>query len=232
MAAMAMPPGTAMAAAPNSVLLPGEGAPASQPSAAAADPTVLRYAVRLNHLYDVPNGATVLRHAVPSLGTITGSNAILTHNHFHTPTGRLDNEAMRFDAPGQPTARVPMGDLAHTRLNDQTTQFTLGGEWRPTAAPAPIAEAATLAALWPGDVVTVVYWDDAAQSLAVTACAIAAASPGVLTLADPDNLFNGGDSGGGVFYQGALVGNTWGFLTDQTGARLGLVNVALVNAGK
>ena len=77
-----------------------------------------------------------------------------------------------------------------------------------------------------------VYWDDAAQSLAVTACAIAAVSPGVLTLADPDNLFNGGDSGGGVFYQGELVGNTWGFLIDQTGARLGLVNVALVNAGK
>jgi hypothetical protein len=35
-----------------------------------------------------------------------------------------------------------------------------------------------------------------------------------------------------VFYQGELVGNTWGFLTDQSGARLGLVNAAMVSEEK
>jgi hypothetical protein len=51
---------------------------------------------------------------------------------------------------------------------------------------------------------------------------------GVLTLADPGKVINGGDSGGGAFYRGELVGNTQSVVLDLQRQPVGLFNVALV----
>ena len=50
------------------------------------------------------------------------------------------------------------------------------------------------------------------------------------TLADPVRIINPGDSGGGVFFNGQLIGNTWSYNADVNGNPLGSFNVALVPA--
>jgi hypothetical protein len=93
---------------------------------------------------------------------------------------------------------------------------------------APVADQATIQGLGTGDTITVVFWEDVAGQLAQATFTIAATAPGTITLSDPGHVINGGDSGGGAFYQGELIGNTWGFLVDQNREALGLVTVALL----
>ena len=71
-----------------------------------------------------------------------------------------------------------------------------------------------------GDVVEVVYWDDELSELSVASFQISGfLGDSVLALDDSNDIINKGDSGGGVFYQGALVGNTWRYIPtfDQNG---------------
>ena len=85
---------------------------------------------------------------------------------------------------------------------------------------APIASQRTIKGLGAGDMVDVVYWDDPRGQLAVATFQIKAIqNKTVIILHDPGNIINGGDSGGGVFYNGELVGNTWRYVqsVDRAG---------------
>jgi hypothetical protein len=189
---------------------------------------VLQYAVKIDHVWEQADGGKVLRYAVPSLGTRVGPGAVLTHNHYHPAPEAAWAEALIVTAAGYAASAASLDELDIETVNAETTRFALAGA--PALPAAPIASTHTLAGLQAGDLITVVYRDDDAGALAQRDFAIAAVGAGVLTLADPGHVINGGDSGGGAFYRGELVGNTWGFLTDDQRQPVGLFNVALLSA--
>jgi hypothetical protein len=94
----------------------------------------------------------------------------------------------------------------------------------------PVADQAAIHRLTTGDWLTVNYWDNATQRLATRDFQLIKTANGIATLADPDRIINPGDSGGGVFFKGQLIGNTWSINTDVNGNLLGSFNVALVPA--
>jgi len=47
-------------------------------------------------------------------------------------------------------------------------------------------------------------------------------------LSDPNRVINVGDSGGGVYFEGQLVGNTWSIHCDTGGNPVGYFDVALL----
>jgi hypothetical protein len=100
-----------------------------------------------------------------------------------------------------------------------------------TLAPAPLGDQAVLDQLAEGEWLTVDYWDEASQRLVQGNFQIMHLEPGVATLSDPLCLIRPGDSGGGVYLNGQLVGNTWAMYTDPDTKRpTGAFNVALVPA--
>ncbi len=95
---------------------------------------------------------------------------------------------------------------------------------------AALAEPPLINQLAPDDWLTVNYWDDANSRLATRAFKFIQMKNGVATLADPEHVINPGDSGGGVYFEGRLIGNTWSYNADTAGNSLGSFNVALVPA--
>ena len=96
-------------------------------------------------------------------------------------------------------------------------------------APASIGDPAILDQLAEGKWLTVDYWDEASQRLARGNFQITKLEQGVATLADPLRLIRPGDSGGGAYLNGQLVGNTWSIYADlDTRQPAGTFNVALV----
>ena len=92
----------------------------------------------------------------------------------------------------------------------------------------PLADQAAMKHLTAGAWLTVNYWDNANQRLATQDFQLIKTANGIATLADPTQVINPGDSGGGVFFEGHLIGNTWSYNADVNGNPLGSFNVALV----
>jgi hypothetical protein len=92
----------------------------------------------------------------------------------------------------------------------------------------PLADQSAINHLAAGNWLTVNYWDNARQQLAAKDFQLIKTANGIATLADPDHTINPGDSGGGVFFGGRLIGNTWSYNADANGNALGSFNVALV----
>ena len=158
-------------------------------------------------------------NAHESLGTKVNAHTVLTHNHFTDLAGTYIVD------PSNP--RRPHG------VSNKTKTTPIGSSWRYRAQTrlvhsavaydgsfAPIASQNTINRLRVGDSVDVVYWDDARSELAVAVFQIDGFRDGsVLVLTDPSNIINRGDSGGGVFFDGELIGNTWRYseIIDQHG---------------
>ena len=154
------------------------------------------------------------------LGTKVGEHTVLTHNHF----GNQANFCM-FN-PSAPEQQVDIAIKRDSRamgFGDQYGDQTLLVDTS-EAVQGPVAALASqqlISAMAVGEVVEVVYWDDEHSELAVASFQISGfLGDSVLVLDDPSDIINKGDSGGGVFYQGALVGNTWRYLPtfDQDGS--------------
>jgi hypothetical protein len=94
----------------------------------------------------------------------------------------------------------------------------------------PLGGKSTIKRLTAGDWLTVNYWDDANRRLATKDFRLIKTANGIATLADPERVINVGDSGGGAFFNGQLIGNTWSYNCDANGNSLGSFNVALVPA--
>ena len=152
-----------------------------------------------------------------SLGTKISPNTVLTHNHFSDLAGTYILD------PASP--KRPHGVSNSTR----TTQFGRSPQYgaqtrlvysavKYAGSTAPIASKRTIAQLGAGDTVDVVYWDDARQELAVAVFQIKDMLHNtIIVLDDPADIINGGDSGGGVFYNGQLIGNTWRYIERLDG---------------
>jgi hypothetical protein len=81
-----------------------------------------------------------------------------------------------------------------------------------------MASMRTISQLGAGDTVDVVYWDDGREKLAVAVFQIKnILNNTIIVLDDPDDIINGGDSGGGVFYNGQLIGNIWRYIERLDG---------------
>jgi hypothetical protein len=72
------------------------------------------------------------------------------------------------------------------------------------------------------------YWDDELSQLVQDDFTIAEIREGVATLLDPERRINTGDSGGGAFFEGHLVGNVWSINTLADGVPAGSFRVALL----
>ena len=157
------------------------------------------------------------KHA--GLGTKVDQHTVLTHNHF----GSQANFCMI--NPSAPAQQVDIAIKQDSRAmghgdhyGDQTLLVDTSEDVQGPAAA--LASQQMINAMSVGEFVEVVYWDDELSELAITSFQISGfMGDSMLVLDDPQDIINKGDSGGGVFYQGALVGNTWRYLQsfDQDG---------------
>jgi hypothetical protein len=181
--------------------------------------------VKIERVWRQQSHGAPYRFTARSLGTVIGPNWILTHNHFGIPLGLTDDTLAITDSAGRST-NWRAADVQLIIMSAGTRLL-----WVPDSAPpsaAPVADQVTLQRLAAGDWLAVNYWDDTARQLVQSDFKIVRIQNGIARLADPDKLINAGDSGGGVFFKGQLVGNTWSIDTDRNGHALGTVNIALL----
>jgi len=184
--------------------------------------------IRIEHTFITDDGVSAYRRGGDSLGTAVAPNIILTHNHFHKPPEPLQDETLTFVVPASAALSLPVEGLPFVAIDGGTALIYLPGT---VALPgAPISNRSTVEHLAIGDRLTVCYWDDDGERLAQQDFAIIRIEGGVATLADPDRIINPGDSGGGAFFEGRLVGNTWAMHADSDGHPTGAFDVALLPA--
>jgi hypothetical protein len=196
-------------------------------------PPLTAYAVRIAHTWKQLEGEQVLLYSVPSLGTLVGYGDILTHNHFRPAPAGAWAEQVAVTPFGHAALAMPMAAPDRRSGSPSLTRLSLPAASGLRAAP--IASLQILASLRPGSTLTVVYWHNAAGQLAQQEFPVVEVGEGFLTLADAQRVINRGDSGGGAFFQGQLVGSTRGVLARVTTTGqlqpLGLFTVALVVSG-
>jgi hypothetical protein len=207
---------------PDSVCGASGPVPATSDSGASLSPRV-----RIVHTWIEHNDGAPYCLKEFALGTIVGPNVILTHNHFDLqPKGR-ESEKMTFTTPEGQEFTLSMSDLtlhaidAGTLIIDLPNYVSLGA--------AALGDQTTLNQLADGEWLQVDYWDEINQSFVQGNFQIQRLDNGVATLADPHLVIRTGDSGGGIYMDGKLIGNTWARYVDPTDGRpLGAFNVALL----
>jgi hypothetical protein len=182
--------------------------------------------VRIEHTWHFMQNGQDMRVIAYNLGTVIGAQTILTHNHFDARIGTLDREWMTVTQGNDTVAELALSDVELNPMDGGTMLFGLPSAMNvPEAA---IADQNTLKRLTVGKWLTVVYWDDVNQQIARQNFKITKLGKGTATLADPQHIINSGDSGGGVYLDGELVGNTWRITTDKQGRPMGIFTIALV----
>lgn len=204
------------------------GKQAFHPASAQANAAPIQGAVRVLDTWQYREGDLLYQTSVPSLATVIGPNTLLTHNHYRSGLGTHPNETLHITDEAGRDVRVAAGRIDLHVVDARTQVLVLPGELAPAAVP--VASPQVVAAIGPGDRLAVVFWDDPASRLAQAEFEVIEVAQGVATLADPALRINGGDSGGGAYLEGELVGNTWALIADQDGRPLGRFNVALLPA--
>ncbi len=113
-----------------------------------------------------------------------------------------------------------------TTLNTGTTLIRLPAGAFPDRVT--VADRTSVARLNVGSWLTISYCDDATGKIVQRDFQVAQLNNGTAKLADPDKRINHGDSGGGAFWHGQVIGNVWSIDTDRAGNVLGQFNVARV----
>lgn len=181
--------------------------------------------IKIEHYWDCQKGNVVTRMQGDSLGTAVGPNIILTHNHFARPLGALPNEGMTFTDTDGKTIEVPVANLVLVPIDQGTLLIYLPADVALNSAPT--GDPSTVEQLAGGDWLMVNYWDDAANRFAQQNFQIIQIEQGVATVADPQRRINPGDSGGGVYFDGKVIGNNWS-MNAKDGKSVGTFNVALL----
>ncbi len=183
-------------------------------------------AVKIERQWFEQQGGALTQMTTNGLGAFIAPNLILTHNHFHTPTQRpvdetvefLTRDGQRFGFPAAAVQFIPIAhDTALIKLPDNLANFSV-----------PLADKATIRALHPSNWLSLTYWDDEHHQLAQQSFQIISVRADVITLADPNCVINPGDSGGGVTFQGKLVGHVSSRNVDRAGQPTGSFNVELL----
>jgi hypothetical protein len=167
-----------------------------------------------------------------SIGTIISGDRVLTHNHFDPGNWSITDYILFTSNTGVETK------VEKSKVNDQpkdagTMVFQLPSGTSLGGTPAPLGDPSTLSV---DDTVQTVYYDDGANRMDVLSTKIDRLGPnggGVLEarLADPSTIIDPGDSGGGMFKGGQLVGNTWSINETTKGVRLPSFRSALLPSG-
>jgi hypothetical protein len=184
--------------------------------------------VQIVRTWERQAGSARVRVEEMSLGTVIGPHLILTHNHFIGGLGTLPNETLSIVDNAGRTYQLRIADVKPVALDKGTLLLRLPVSV--TLAAAMLADPPLINQLGPDDWLTVNYWDDANSRFATRTFQFKQMKNGVATLADPEHVINPGDSGGGVYFAGRLIGNTWSYNADTAGNALGSFNVALVSA--
>lgn len=164
-------------------------------------------------------------------GTVVGPHTILTHGHYYPfRDPRYTEEEMAFVLQDENSLMLrlqPMSSIGTPYVDRGTTLLALSDD---VTLPAPVA-LGDPAALRNGDVVFVVYWDDARHQFAILETTVLNTS-GWTVAKDPDRVIGPGDSGGGVYNaRGELVGNVQSILFEHGYQRLPWFKVAPLPAG-
>ncbi len=184
--------------------------------------------VQIVRTWEQLEGNTIAIARGKSLGTVIGPHLILTHNHFTATLGTLPGETLSIvDHAGRSYSLHP-ADVKPIPLDQGTLLLHLPASVKLTATT--LADQALIQQLAADDWLTVNYWDDANQRPAANTFKLIRMKDGVMRLADPEHIINSGDSGGGVYFEGRLIGNTWSYNADTASNALGSFNVALVPA--
>ncbi len=169
--------------------------------------TSLTYGLQIEHTWWEQDADSLDRISGFSLGTAIGAHTLLTHNHFSQPGGEGSGEMMKFvDVDGH-EVELAVADLILQPMDDGTLLIHIPGYMSLNSAP--VADCAAIGQLGLGDWLTVSYWNDDAAQFAQQDFMILRVQDGLATLLDPERRINPGDSGGGAYFHGQLVGNTW-----------------------
>ena len=202
----------------------GWALPAATSPAAAQDSTPA--AVKIVCTWQRTSGQLAYDVTVNSLGTVIAPNIILTHNHYGLTLGRRLSDSLVITDKAGHTWHWRAVDAQLIVINAGTNLLWLPD--RLSLPTTPIANGADLQRLAVGNWLTVNYWDDNTRHLSQRDFQIVQIKDGVARLADPDRVINSGDSGGGVYFNGKLVGNIWSINLDSTRRAAGSFNVALL----
>jgi RHS repeat-associated protein len=149
------------------------------------------------------------------VGTATKINdtTSVTHNHYIKAPLYMD-QIQGIDLV-DPAMSDPAGEFRDDWANNQQSRLiTL--DCMPGKS-APIANERVLddLRLQSSFKVDVVYWDDQNKHLRVGAFNASLNAEKRIIIDDPNYIINPGDSGGGIFYKGQLIGNLWYRLTQD-----------------
>ena len=172
------------------------------------------------------NGSSVVDVTGESLGTFIAPNFILTHNHFGSTPGHHACDALVIADIAGHAWRWRATDVQLMAIDAGTSLIRLPNKL--LAPCAPLAESTSLPNLPVGAWVTVTYWDDTTGRITQRDFQVVQIKDGIAQLADPGLVINSGDSGGGVYFNGKLVGNIWSINLDTAGRAAGSFNAALV----
>jgi len=204
------------------------------------DPDMLQYAVRIALVvYEtterIPdptdpndtNDVKVRLKMEQSVGTIISGDRVLTHNHFDKEKWEIAEYLLFTSHTGVETEVEKSKDLdqpkdAGTMILQLPSGTSLG------AISAPLGNSGTLSV---NDAVQVVYYDDEMSRMDVLSTRIECLYMGDIPearIADPSMILSPGDSGGGMFKNGQLVGNTWSIIETSERVRLPSFRSALL----
>lgn len=174
-------------------------------------------------MWDYVEGTKTYRVTTQSLGTLIAPEEILIHNHFARAPENATRQLMRFEAPAH-TLELPLAEIRRQPKDAGTLYLALPQPM--AAAPAQLASGASVKNLGFGSWLTVVFWENGQPTQAQFM--VLWVKDGVATVADPAKHINPGDSGGGAFYNGQLVGNTWAIYQWENGGALRAFRVTLL----
>jgi hypothetical protein len=199
--------------------VPVSSAPALDPTPAAVKIVCTVQRISDSGVYDVTGG---------SLGTFIAANFILTHNHFGFMPGRRSCDQLIVTDEAGHYWRWRATNVEFIALDAGTSLIGLPNKLLTPFAP--LAASPSVPTPPVGSWLTVNYWDDNTQRLAHRDFQIIQIKDSIARLADPDLVINPGDSGGGAYYNGKLVGNTWSIDLTSDRRAAGSFNIALLPA--
>ena len=206
------------------LVMAGQALQTTAASAPTLDPTSAT--VKIVRTWQRSDGQAVYEVTEESLGTVIAPNLILTHDHFGIPFGARAPGLLALGDNAQHSWRWRATAAQLMAINAGTGLIRLPNDLPVPAAP--LAGDTDLQRLTAGSWLTVTYGDDNTQHLVQRNFQVIQVKDGIARLADPDRVIQAGDSGGGAYFNGKLIGNIWSINLDGAQRAAGSFNVALL----
>ncbi|MBD3276380.1 MAG: hypothetical protein GF372_13775 [Candidatus Marinimicrobia bacterium] len=167
----------------------------------------------------VPNAKPGVDFAERSLGTILSPNCVYTHDHFSF-SDISSQEVTFFFGNGlmiQPDRVVlehigPKFTFWESSINTQSSYIWGSNSFGKNEAV--ISSTSNFSSLGIGMSVEVVFYNNDLDLLDVVSLPVVSLNNCYIVLEDADFIINHGDSGGGVFFNRELIGNSWAIFSN------------------